>query len=280
MAAITLSVLAEKGGVGKTTILLNTAAVLAELGYRVLTIDGDKQGNLTKFYLGVANFENIPTDSTLAALFDDRFDPEPGELVQGTKTEGVFLLPATRQLKHYLYVDEVTYEQTKFAVRDFLDEAHASFDVVLIDTPPDIDSMATKTALLASDYVITPVEPEAFSAQGVRGGDIAITEAMQDNNTLRFLGYVINKLDLRRSDQKVFEEKLRNHYSSQVFETVLRYLSPFAQSEALQQSVTQMDGTSKASKLVKDLVQELLTRMEQAGAAPSASETDTRREAA
>ena len=248
MTAKVVCVLAEKGGVGKTTILLNTAAILAERGYRVLTIDSDKQGNLTKFYLGVVNFENIPKDITLAALLDERFDPDPEDLIQATKTDRVFLVPATRQLKHHLYVDDVSFEQTKFVMREFVEEVSEAFDFVLIDTQPDIDTFTTRSALLASDCVITPVEPEAFSAQGVRGGDLAISEAMQHNSTLRFLGYVINKLNLRRSDQKVFVEKLRQLHNTQVFETVLRLLSPFAQSEALQQSVTQMDPKSRRLK--------------------------------
>ena len=114
MAAKVISFLAEKGGVGKTTTAINTASILAEDGYRVLMIDLDKQGNLSKFYLGVSNFENMPKGATVAALFDQELDPELTDIIHRPEGHDVCLVPATRQLKHHLYVDKPTFDATKF----------------------------------------------------------------------------------------------------------------------------------------------------------------------
>ena len=232
-------------------------------------IDLDKQGNLSKFYLGVSNFENMPKGATVAALFDQELDPELTDIIHRPEGHDVCLVPATRQLKHHLYVDKPTFDATKFELRDFISELADAFDVILMDTPPDIDSLSTIAALLASDFVITPVQAEVFSAQGVRGGELVIQEAIQENSRLRFLGYIINQLDKRRAIHKAFEKQLRQYHNDQVFETVITNLGAFPEAEALHQAVTQADAKSKAAQLARSFVAEMLDRMNKVNLKPT-----------
>ena len=83
----------HKGGVGKTTTVMNTAGVLGERGYKVLIVDLDPQASLSQTFFGSIEIEQFDESESLVALFNDRYDPDPGRIIYETKTENIWIVP-------------------------------------------------------------------------------------------------------------------------------------------------------------------------------------------
>ena len=149
----------QKGGVGKTTTCVNLGATLNEMGYQVLIIDFDPQGNATSGS-GVSKDE-IEFDVRGLLLGESTF--------QDTcilKTEaGYDLLPSDIQLTE-AEVGLVGQSNAQFRLKDVLAEQAENYDFVLIDCPPAL-SMLTINALIAADSVIIPVQCEFFALEGI-----------------------------------------------------------------------------------------------------------------
>ncbi len=276
MAPIVLSFLAEKGGVGRTTTSLNLVRALAER-HRVLCIDADKQGSISQAYLGSVRFENIPKSHSLAELLDPHGDVDPEELIQPTSHPNVFVVPASRDMRFFVQLDPATPVQGRFAFRDFIHEVGDAFDFVHIDTPPDIHSRPTWNALVASHAVLTVVQPEAFSVQGLRGGMLVLQEVLRDNPSVRFMGYVVNG-KRRLAVHTLFENQLRQIHGDQVFETCIDDLKEVKEANAAGQAVVEYAPESKAAKNTQRFAVELLARLKRHGLEPG--KADKKRRAA
>jgi len=176
----TISVINLKGGVGKTTTVINMAAILAGIGKEVLVIDADPQANLTAF-CGIADPDKL-CEQTLAQLLDLE-DPSRSDIaadyVLPTPTAGVSLLPASIDL---INADIAAMKRggSLRGIRDLLDSLNEdawvengvpeggcdAFDYVLIDCPPSFTA-ASVAAIYASDDVIIPVQADLFSVLGL-----------------------------------------------------------------------------------------------------------------
>jgi chromosome partitioning protein len=271
--------MAEKGGVGRTTITLNVAGWLVQQGKSVLIVDTDPQASASHFFLGPAQVERLHKTQTIAALFDDTVEPDPERILRQTPFPGLWLAPASWLLKEHNLACPERSGPAQFALRDFLRDLAGRFDYMLIDTPPDIANLPSWTALLASQYVLTPVEPETFSSQSLIGVERRIVQAIQGGNPgLRFLGYIVNKRKTR-AFHAVNEQTLRQLYGSQVFTTVLKDLAQYAEAEGMQKPVTAYAPKTEAARLVGKLAEELLSRIDPARAAAKPARA-TRRKAA
>ena len=261
MSTKTITVFAEKGGVGKTSITLTLATYFADLGKRVLCIDLDKQGNLTQFFLGSSRYHQMFEEESVSALLNPKLDPEPNEIVFGTDVENVSLIPASPHMKKHL-IPEKEWGESEFEIKDFLDDLEGNFDYVFCDTPPAIDTLQTWTALLAANYAVSPVEPEAYSSQSLHGGDLRLTAARQQNARLVFLGYVVNLKKSRRKLHNFYEEELRGLRGDQVFTTVFRDLTEFPEAQSERQTVLKYAPRSNAAALIRQLGDEVTARIE------------------
>ena len=169
----TTAVINLKGGVGKTTTVINMAAILAERDKRVLVIDGDPQCNLTQFF-GYRDTDRL-CDDTLAQLLD--LDAEgrsdyAEDYIYETFMPGISLLPASTELIKADFASFERFGNTNVkAIADLLDalnegEDEDIFDHVLIDCPPSFTA-ASVAALYAADDVVIPVEVDLFSITGL-----------------------------------------------------------------------------------------------------------------
>ena len=157
----------RKGGCAKTGSCHQLSGCFAQMGYRVLLVDMDPQASLTQGFFGPAATEAMPLGKTALALFDDAYDPDPGELLIPTPFKRITILPGTHGLDRFNTPEPLTAGSLQRCLRAFLREVEYRFDVVLIDCPPNLH-LCSWNALLAADFVMVPLQAEDFGAMGLK----------------------------------------------------------------------------------------------------------------
>ena len=197
----------QKGGVGKSTITCNLAAISAAQGLRTLVIDLDPQGNSTQYLLG-----GPQEDATVSAaeFFDQtlKFSARPKgaeDYVVGTPWDRLDVMPSHPSLDELHSKLESRYKIYK--LRDPLEELAEDFDCVYIDTPPALNFF-TRSALIAADACLIPFDCDEFSRKALYSLLENVQEIKADHNrNLQVEGIVVNQFQPRASlPQKVVQE--------------------------------------------------------------------------
>lgn len=263
MAAIVLTLFARKGGVGRTMLSQNLCGACAENGVRVLAIDLDPQASLSKNFFGRDYITRLRPYQTVAALYDDTRDCEPDEIIHQSEVENIFVAPSSDHLEPFDLPSPMEQGEAQFAIRDFVDEQRDHFDLILIDTPPNVANLLAWGALMASDFVITPVQPEKNSCEGVVDVKVRLQTAIRNGNSgLVDLGYFVNNMDMRTSQHRLMEEELRQLYGSQVFETVIYRRTEFQSSQHAYKPITHEKPSSAEADMIRELLVEVIQRVE------------------
>ena len=182
----------QKGGVGKTTIVCNLAAIAAARGLRTLVIDLDVQGNATR-YLGA------PADGEahIARFFEGtlRFGLGDGGLercILPTRFENLSIVPASTELEHL--APKLEARQKVHKLRQALDRLHV-YDAIFFDTPPALN-FYSRAALIAADRVLIPFDCDDFARQALYTLLENIAEIQADHNeALDVEGIVVNQFN-------------------------------------------------------------------------------------
>ncbi len=256
----TICFINQKGGCGKSSTCFHLAGAFALRGHNVLLIDADPQGSLSQGFFGSALIENLPVESTLAALFDEECGfVDLQSLPQPTDFERITVVRANQHLaKHNMPVPE-NQGLKQFAVRELVESA-TGFDIVLIDCPPNL-YLCSWAAMIAADFVVIPVPPEDFGTQGLRTVHQAVDGVRKLNPGLRRLGHLITRYDARLLVHKSYHEKLRTLYREKVLNTVIPEASAFKVALACRQPVGFYSSRSAAARLTDELRRELLERV-------------------
>lgn len=202
----------QKGGVGKSTIAVNLAAIAASRGRRTLLVDLDTQGNASRYLLGP---ERAQAQPNVADLFEQslafRLTAPPAEgYVHASPWENLSVMPAGPALAELH--NRLESRSKIFKLREALAELDG-YDEIVIDTPPALN-FYTRSALIAADACLIPFDCDDFSRQALYGLLEAVEEIRADHNeALRVEGIVVNQFQARASQpqrivQALIDEKL------------------------------------------------------------------------
>jgi chromosome partitioning protein len=269
MPPLTICFINRKGGCGKSSCTFHLAGTLAKEGRKVLLLDLDPQASLSQGIFGPAAVEALPVDRSIAALFDDGCDPEPAELVRPTPFQGISIVPGSNALESVNYPSPQECGELQTAVRLFLKEAREGFDLVLIDCPPTL-ALCSWNALVASDFVVVPLQPEDYGSQGITYIQRFIDQALAKHNPgLRLLGYLLTMVQPRLGVHAAYSGQLRSLYREKVFTNVMPHAAHFKESIAARQPIAFYKPRCASSKAMQAIAAELLDRAAAAVKSPA-----------
>jgi chromosome partitioning protein len=205
----------QKGGVGKTTTAINLAASLAAAEKRTLLVDCDSQGNATSG-MGIAG-ESIRERNLYHSLID-RIPLR--EVIVGTQIPHLDLIPANQDLVG-IEVEFISLEDREKRLRNLMRELETPYEYIIIDCPPSLGFL-TVNALVASDYLIVPLQCEYFAMEGL--GHLLSTMGLikaRLNPTLALGGILLTMYDSRNLLSRRVSEDVRSHFRERVFRTVI-----------------------------------------------------------
>jgi chromosome partitioning protein len=204
----------QKGGVGKTTTVVNLAGYLARAGERVLVIDLDPQGNATS---GLGVDRNGLDGSIYDAVVDD---VDLRSLIVPGPLDGISVIPASIALAG-AEVELAPVEQRERRLARLLSVITDDYDYILIDSPPSL-GLLTVNALTAADSVLIPLQCEYYALEGLTQL-IATIDLIRDhlNPSLDLKGVVLTMYDGRTNLSADVSREVRRHLGATVFETVI-----------------------------------------------------------
>ena len=258
-----LSVCNHKGGTGKTTTTIHTAAAFGLSGRRVLAVDLDPQGFLTRL-LGV---DEPPEAQSSLALFDPEVVPRSVEVVE---LHGFDLLPASYTMTKA--ARKLTRPTDVLWIKEALEQGH-DYDLILLDTAAAM-TVFSLNALVASDAVLIPVTPEY---QPVVGAEQTYSTArlVQDklNPSLAEPLFLLTQVDARKRDHERYSRYVRETYGRRVLGTEIRTSAALAESTHGGWTVFDRDVASRGARDYANAADELNGYLFAAPEAP-ARETD------
>ena len=212
-----ISVINQKGGVGKTTTVINLAAGLSMKGKKILVIDLDPQGNATTG-LGLSNSTN--SETTIYSVLNG--NKKITEVIQQTRFTNLNLITSNVDLSG-LEVETAGDTRRAFKLKDelssILNDSRASFDYILIDCPPSL-SLLTIMALVASDALVVPLQTEFFALEGLTQLMKTIERIKYSlNPSLDIRGILLTMYDKRNKLSGQVEREARNYFKEKVYST-------------------------------------------------------------
>jgi chromosome partitioning protein len=246
-----ITVVNQKGGVGKTTTAVNLGAYLSALGKYVLLVDLDPQANATSG-LGI-DYQDLDK-GVYEAIGGQHL---MRDIIQPTGHVGYRLAPATAALAG-ASVELVGMERREFRLAEALLEVRSDFDVILIDCPPSL-GLLTVNGLVASDSVLIPVQAEYYALEGL-GQLMQTITLVQDNikKELAVLGAVITMFDKRTRLSEQVRGELYKYFPNKIFRSVIPRNVRLTEAPSHGKTILHYDPSSKGAKAYERLARELV----------------------
>jgi chromosome partitioning protein len=245
-----LAVANQKGGVGKTTTSVNLGAALAELGFRVLVIDLDPQGNATTgLGIDARNFELSMYDVLMR-------DSSLEDCVEPTSMKNLFVAPATIALAG-AEIELVPAFSRELKLKKSIESVIDDFDYLLIDCPPSL-GLITVNALAAADEVLVPIQCEYYALEGLsqlmRNVHLVASNL---NPKLDISTIVLTMYDARTKLSDQVANEVRLHFGSKVCRSVIPRTVRLSEAPSFGQPITAFDPASRGAIAYRELAKEV-----------------------
>ena len=245
-----LSIANEKGGVAKTTTALSLGGSLVELGYRVLMVDLDPQGNLS-LSLGCEPDSN--THSFINLVMENL---KLIDAIKPTKIDKLFLLPSNKVigLSERILPSRPNYEQS---LKNALVAVDNEFDFVIIDCPPFLGAL-TLNALTASNLLIIPTQAEYFSVYALRNMMTLIRQVRNKGNPMLRYRLLVTLFDKRNGIHRTLTAHLRKTFTGGVLDSVIEVDTKLRESPIAGLPINYHAVKSRAAIQYRFLAQEII----------------------
>ena len=254
-----ISLVNQKGGVGKTTTSINLSASLSLEGKKVLLVDLDPQGNATT---GVG-FNKADIEQSVYEVFNNVVGIE--EVILHTRFRDLDLLPSSLQLAgiDIELLDKGREDpsfQKSFQFKKAIDLIKDNYDYIIVDCPPSL-GLITTNALAASDSVIIPVQCEFFALEGITQllNAIMLTKKKL-NPSLVLEGVLLTMFDSRANLSIEVIEEIRSYFKDKVYTTLIPRLIRLAEAPSHGKPIIAYDPKSKGSLAYLNLAKEVIER--------------------
>ncbi|UGQ16112.1 MULTISPECIES: ParA family protein [unclassified Borrelia] len=248
-----ISVINQKGGVGKTTSAINIAYSMTILGKKTLLVDIDPQGNASSGTNILKEEVNLSTSSYELIYKKQKIEP--------IKIFNLDVIPSSLKLAllEKKLINEISRES--FLKNSLLKYKKDRYDFILIDCPPTL-SILTINALVASKYILIPIETEFFAFEGINQLLDTINAVKQINKELKITGVFINKHDIRNKSKEKYIEYLKKVFKENFLNTKIRKNISISKSQEEKIPVHMYNKASNAARDFLDLTKEIICRIE------------------
>ena len=210
-----IAIMNNKGGVGKTTTAMNISAELARMGYQTLVMDLDSQASLT-LSAGLKECTATIFTALKAAVEEDK-----GKLPIKHLKENLDIVPSEKKMvdAEYLLFKE---HGREYFLKELISPVRKKYDYIILDCPPALNLISIN-ALVASDFVLIPVQTEVLSLHGlVTMVDVISSMKKKLNKKLKIAGYLMTQYDSRTGLHRSVIQGMISKYGTDVFKSIIR----------------------------------------------------------
>ena len=251
-----ISIVNQKGGVGKTTTSVNLSAYLAQKGKKVLIIDLDPQGNATSGY-------GLDKTELESSVYDVLVNEIPiSDAIRKEQRENLDICPTNINLAG-AEVELVSAMSRETILKRSVDEIRDSYDYILIDCPPSL-GLLTINALAASTGIIVPIQGEYYALEGLTQLIDTVNLVKKHlNPKIGIFGVIITMFDGRTQLTRQVTDEVKKYFGDKVFDTVIPRNIRLAEAPSFGKTIAEYDPKSRGGRAYSELAEEVIARAKQ-----------------
>jgi chromosome partitioning protein len=254
MTSKIIAIANQKGGVGKTTCVLNIGSSLVKKRKKVLVVDLDPQGNAT-------TGSGIDKSSLTNSVYDVLLEHVAiADAIVKSDTNGFDILPANRHLAG-AEIELIDLNKREYRLQQALMKVSGQYDIILIDCPPAL-SLLTINGLTSANYLVVPIQCEYYALEGLTDLLNTVNRLTGGiNPQLKVLGLVRTMYDKRNNLALQVSEQLNMHFKQELFKTYIPRNVRLAEAPSFGMSGVVLDRDAIGAKAYLQLTQELVNRL-------------------